>query len=186
MARSADATLDRAGVPRPSAAEVVRDHGDFVWRSLSRLGIPEPDLLDTSQEVFVVVHRKLGGWNGEGKLTTWLFGICLRVAAAWRRRAHRRREIADDQLHDRLVDAEASPEANAARRQARALLDRVLASLSLEQRAVFVMYELDELSCHEIAETLGCPVGTVHSRLHHARKAFEAAARRHRIREGTP
>jgi DNA-directed RNA polymerase specialized sigma24 family protein len=67
---------------RPLDVERVHAaHADFVFRSLSRLGVREPDLLDMLQEVFVIVHRRAGSYDGTSKLTSWLFGICLRVAA---------------------------------------------------------------------------------------------------------
>ena len=67
--------------------EAYRAHFAFVWRSLRRLGIREEDAADAAQEVFIVVHRKLPEFAGNSKLTTWLYGICFRVASE-RRRAH--------------------------------------------------------------------------------------------------
>ena len=65
--------------------EAYRAHFAFVWRSLRRLGIREEDAADTAQEVFIVVHRKLPEFAGHSKLTTWLYGICFRVASERRR-----------------------------------------------------------------------------------------------------
>ena len=65
------------------------------------------------------------------------------------------------------------------RRQERANAEQVLAQLSLDKRAVFVMFEIDELSCDEIASIVGVPLGTVYSRLHAARAAFKAALARY-------
>jgi RNA polymerase sigma-70 factor, ECF subfamily len=55
--------------------------------------------------------------------------------------------------------------------------------MDLEKRAIFVMFELDEMPCESIAEILGVLVGTVHSRLHAARKDFQAALKRFAARE---
>ena len=74
-------------------------------------------------------------------------------------------------IRDRANDAQA-------RRQLQAILDE----MDLARRAIFVMFEIDELSCDEIAATLGIPVGTVYSRLHHARKEFARAVERWRSR----
>jgi len=57
--------------------------------------------------------------------------------------------------------------------------------MDLEPRALFVMFEIDEMPCAEIAEMLGVPVGTVHSRLHAARKAFQKEIVRLDAREAT-
>jgi RNA polymerase sigma-70 factor (ECF subfamily) len=62
--------------------------------------------------------------------------------------------------------------------QARIELDALLDELDLDKRAVLVMYEIDRLECKEIAEVLGVPVGTVHSRLDAARNAFQKALAR--------
>src|SRR5262245_5550378 len=73
-------------------AGVYADHCDFVWRTLQHLGVRGADLEDLMQEVFVVVHRKLDGFDGRSRITTWLFGISLRVVGRHRRRAYFRFE----------------------------------------------------------------------------------------------
>lgn len=156
-----------------NATDVYREHADFVWRSLQHLGVRPPDLEDVTQEVFVVVHRKLGTFDGSSRITTWLFGICLRVADRHRRRAHFRYEQREQEPPER-VDVH-TPEDRLAERQKQLLLQRALDSLGLEQRAVFVLFELEGRRCAEIAELLAVPVGTVHSRLHKARKDMLAA-----------
>jgi RNA polymerase sigma-70 factor (ECF subfamily) len=157
-------------------------HVDFVWRSLARFGVRESDLQDMLQEVFLVVHRRLGDRDPNASVTAWLFGICLRVAAAYRRRAHRRHE----QLSEHMVETPAGdvdPERAAATQQEQALVAEILDEMDLEQRAVFVMFEVDELTCQQIATAIDCPLGTVYSRLRAARKSFELALRRRRARE---
>lgn len=155
-------------------------HADFVWLSLQRLGVREADLEDMLQEVFVVVHRNLASYDGSSKVTTWLFGIAIKVAAAYRRKAHRRREELVDAVPE--TNEATSPEDMALARQQRRELESVLDELDVEKRAVFVMFEIDEMTCEEIAEVAGVPVGTVYSRLHAARKDFERAAQRRRAR----
>lgn len=177
-------TLTMRGEEAPARLDVsaVHDaHADFVWLSLQRLGVREADLEDMMQEVFVVVHRNLASFDGSSKLTTWLFGITLRVASGYRRKAHRRREELVDDVPDAAGDA--SPEDEASRNDERRELDRILDELDLEKRAVFVMFEIDEMSCDAIASILGVPVGTVYSRLSAARKGFADAVKRRRARE---
>lgn len=181
----------RAAEPRSAPGEpasldllaVHHQHADFVWCSLQRLGVRPPDLDDVSQEVFLVVHKRLHTFDGSSKLTTWLFGICMRVATAHRRRAWFRRETPAAELPD-AGEAPASdrPDALCAAREARATLERVLDAMDLDKRAVFVMFEIDELPSEEIAGILGVPVGTVWSRLSAARKQFEAKLAREKRR----
>lgn len=160
------------------ASAVYRRHADFVWRSLQHLGVRPADLEDVTQEVFVVVHRKLDTFDGSSRLTTWLFGICLRVADRHRRRAHFRYEQQSPAVPE-PADVR-TPEDRLADRQKRELLQRALDGLSLQHRAVFVLFELEGKPGAEIAELLGVPVGTVHSRLHHARKEIMATLTRAR------
>ncbi len=158
---------------RLDATEVFREHSDFVWATLQRLGIPEADLEDTLQEVFLVVHRRLDTFDGSSMMTTWLYGICRRVAAGHRRRGYRRHELPADEADETASTEGDSPEHQAAAAQARRRLDAILDAMDLDRRAVFVMFELDGMSCPDIAAVVGVPVGTVYSRIHAARAEFE-------------
>src|SRR5258708_7547191 len=82
--------------PIPPFQEVYRTHFRFVWRTLGRLGVRAPDLMDVAQDVFVVVHRQLAGFEGRSELTTWLFSICRWVAKDYLQSAPIRREIVVD------------------------------------------------------------------------------------------
>lgn len=155
--------------PERSVEELFRAHGHFVWRTLSRMGVREADLPDLLQEVFVIVQRKHRSFDGTSRATTWLFAIAARVAANHRRAARHRREALVADLPERPDEVE-SPEAVVARSQASELLHAAIDALPPQHRAVLVMYELEGQSGEEIASELGIPVGTVRSRLHHARK----------------
>jgi len=158
------------------AEQVYELHADFVWRSLQHLGVRDADLEDLGQEVFVTVHRRLSSFDGRSKLTTWLFGICLHLVQRHRRRAYFRFELLHAEPPER-VDLE-TPEALYAGEQSRQRLERLLDKLSPERRATFVLFEVEGMSCEEIAELTAVPVGTVYSRLHLARKLVTAAATR--------
>jgi RNA polymerase sigma-70 factor (ECF subfamily) len=164
------------------AAALYTEHAQFVWLSLQRLGVREPDLEDLLQEVFMVVHQQLPNFEGRSKATTWLFGICFRVAAAHRRRAYRRREELGNEKAEQMAASD-DPEELTAALQARRQLDAALDTLELEKRAVFVMFEIDGLSCQEIANIVDVPVGTVYSRLHSARADFQKALGRMKARQ---
>lgn len=169
--------------PALDVRAVYEANADFVWMALQRLGVRGADLEDVFQEVFVVVHKRLHTFDDRGPITAWLFGISVRVAAAHRRRAHVRREQLFDSLPE-TPSAGGDPEDHAARGQAHEELLGLLDALDFDKRVVFVMFELEEMSCEDIAVALGIRVGTVYSRLHAARKAFEKAASRHRARNG--
>jgi RNA polymerase sigma-70 factor (ECF subfamily) len=157
-------------------ARLYREHAGFVWATLQRLGVRPADLEDVLQEVFVVVHKKVATFDGTSKMTTWLFGISMRVASAYRRRGFRRRETCTADPPEGQHDE--SPEVDLATRERRRQLEELLDELDLDKRAVFVMFEIDEVTCEEIARIFGVPVGTVYSRLHAARKDFQKALAR--------
>ena len=163
--------------------EVYQEHFRFVWRSLRRLGVRESDVADAVQDVFVVVHRKIADFEGRSKVTTWLFGICLRVARDRRRLAHVRHDVSDEVTLSEKADERADVAAEAERRQGMAVLEAILDELPIEQRAVFTLFELDGLNGEAIAELLEIPVGTVHSRLRLARDAFRQILSRRHARE---
>lgn len=150
----------------------------FVWRALRRLGVREADVADAAQEVFLVAHRREQEFEGRSSRTTWLFGIALRVASDRRKRADARRQVLDEQVVAAAVDAAADGARTEARLGAADLLERALDVLPLEQRAVFVLYELEGLTTAEIAEAVSCPLGTVYSRLRLARETFQEVAER--------
>jgi RNA polymerase sigma-70 factor (ECF subfamily) len=160
-------------------------HVRFVWRALLRLGVVESELPDLVQEVFVVVHRKMGEFEGRAKVTTWLFAICMRVASDARRRARARREAVSTDGSLPAIACAGDGDAALDRQRARRLLDGILDRMPDEQRVVFALFELEGLSGDAIAELLDLPVGTVRSRLRLAREAFDRAVARLRAVEST-
>jgi len=154
--------------------DAYRAHFAFVWRSLRRLGIREEDASDAAQEVFIVVHRKLPEFAGRSKLTTWLYGVCFRVASE-RRRAGGRAPLGVQEA-EAFVSRPADPAATAERNQGLAVLERILDRMPDEQRAVFCLFELEGMTGDDIAESLEIPLGTVYSRLRLARAVFTAAS----------
>lgn len=172
--------------PKPKAFafdDVYAAHGAFVWRVLRRLGVHEADVADVAQEVFLVVHRRLGSFDGACAVQTWLFAICQRTASGYRRRAHRKHETLAAETPE--VASEPGQADAVAERQARALLDRALDALDEDQRAVFVLFELEQLAMTEVAAMAGCPLKTAYSRLYAARaRVTEAVERAARAQKG--
>ena len=151
-------------------ASLVANHHALVWRSLRRLGVSESDADDASQQVFLVVHRRLTDIAPESE-RSFLLQTALRVAADFRRSRKRRRE---EDGHDlpALADATANPEELLDRWRARAMLDRALDAMPRDLRTVFVLFEIEELTMAEISSVVEIPAGTVASRLRRARKVF--------------
>lgn len=155
--------------------QVFDEHARYVWRVLRHLGVPDAELDDLCQEVFLVVHRQLPSFEGRSKLSTWLYGICVRTASDYRQRARVRYERASADAGASLVAASGlEPEAHVG---AKHELLRLLATLDDDKRTVLVLYEIEGLGMNEVAEIVGCPVQTAYSRLHAARAQLLAAAR---------
>jgi RNA polymerase sigma-70 factor, ECF subfamily len=153
----------------------------LIWRTLFRLGVPKADLPDAVQEVFLVAYRKLPEFEGRSKISTWLVGIAYRVASDRRQLAYVRREVGDGPALGARHDDRPGPEEMAEQRERVALLDELLTELRPDQREVFVMFELEELSGKDIATIVGAPIKTVFSRLRLAREAFAAAMAKRRL-----
>jgi RNA polymerase sigma-70 factor (ECF subfamily) len=169
-------SLSSRGAEQGAAAdavftEVVRAHAPFVWRVLRGMGVREGDIDDLCQEVFLVVHRKLPALELRAALRSWIYGIAFRLARDYRQRAHRKHELLVGEPPAQTHSA--SQERALERQQDWALLDRLLGELGEEQRQVFVLFEIEELSMREICEIAGCPLQTAYSRLHAARKRID-------------
>lgn len=166
-------------VPEPEFRALYDAHFDFVWGSLRRLGVREPDALDQAQKVFLTAYQKLAEFEGRSRVTTWLFAICQRVASDYRRSAPVRREIATDaEALERASGASGALLQQLETRERARIAEAILDKLPEPQRVVFVLFELSEMSGEEIAELLEISVGTVRSRLRLGREAFAREARR--------
>ena len=170
----------------PSFAEIYEAHVRFVWRTLRRLGVPDKDCDDATQDVFVVVHRRLHEFLPQAPLKHWLFRITSRIARDHRRSGRRKnpREHGLTPVEGGEVeDPEQQSPADAAERSAAArLICNLLQELDETKREVFILAELEQLTAPEIAQALDQPLNTVYSRLRRARLEFEEALTRYRER----
>lgn len=162
------------GVDESRLRNIVLEHFEVLWRFLRRLGLPDHETDDAVQEVVLVLSRKLDSVQ-RGSERAFVLSTAVRVASTFRRTARNRREVDDAELQC-LECPELNPEALMEKRRLRAALDRVLEELPMDLRAVFVLYELEELTMAEIADTLGLPRGTVASRLRRSRELFDGLA----------
>lgn len=166
-----------AGTSHAAFAALYDAHVGFVWRNLRRLGVPEANLDDATQDVFLVLHRRMNDLPPDGA-RGWIFGITRRVAADHRRLGRRRTTVA---LEPGREPAYAG-EADVARADAARLVHAALAALSPDQRDVLVLIDLEQMPAPEASVALGVGLNTVYSRLRLARAAFE----RHVMRLASP
>lgn len=179
LGRAAPVTVTTLALGRVDEARlgrIVNEHFEVLWRFLRRLGIAESDVDDAVQEVVLVLARKLDQVQS-GSERSFVLSTAFRVASGFRRSSKRRREVDDSGLAE-LESPELDPEALAEKQRLRLILQAVLNDLPIELRAVFVLYELEEMTMAEIAATLELPPGTVASRLRRSRETFEQLAAR--------
>ena len=127
-------------------AELTRDferiyesHVQFIWRAVRGLGVPERNVDDAVQDVFIVVHRHLAEFEGRSSIRSWLFGIARRVAADHRRWAQRKDR--GEQLRD--AHASGPPQLEAvASAEAFRTLQRILDGFDRDKREAFILIEI--------------------------------------------
>jgi RNA polymerase sigma-70 factor (ECF subfamily) len=153
------------------------------------MGVPEAEIEDVAQEVFLVVRSKLSHFHG-GNLAGWLYRIANLTVRNFRRRAwfknlfSRSREI--DSME--LAGPSTTPAMALEKKQDQHVLAQMLARISDKRRTTLILFEIEGYSGQEIARLHGVPVKTVWTRLHHARKALVAmvATRRRQRETGKP
>jgi RNA polymerase sigma-70 factor (ECF subfamily) len=149
---------------------LYREHFDFVFRNLRRLGVVESGIDDALQDVYMVALRRIGEFRGT-HAKAWLFAILLRVSGN-HRRSQRRRGSPVQLVEERIEAPMTGPFDQAAQQQARQILHRFLERLDDNPRATFVMAELEQMTAPEIGEALSANVNTVYSWLRAARADF--------------
>jgi RNA polymerase sigma factor (sigma-70 family) len=154
-----------------SFAALVQRHGAMVLGVCRRVLSHEQDAEDVFQAVFLVLSRKAARLREKGTVGPWLYGVAYRLALRARHVARKQRErdlgqqppTADpvDPLEDLTV------------REARLALDEELADLPERERGPLVLCYLQGLTRDEAARQLGCPIGTLKSRLDRGRAALQ-------------
>ena len=158
--------------------QVVREHQEFVFRTLARLTGAGEHVEDLAQEVFLRLYRGLENFRGEAKLTTWLYRITLNVAQdEWKRRkkeqGHTSFDDAEAGWAERLPHADGNAEQILSHRQAMAAVNDALSELSENERATIVMFHQEECTYEQISVVMKLPLNTVRTHLHRGRQKLK-------------
>ncbi len=158
----------------PLAIErLVQTHQAEVYRlALSILDDPD-EAEDAVQEVFVSALRSLDSFRGDASLKTWLFRITINLCRSRYRRDQSRGRLRQV-LQSLFRSDQPHPESEAVRHEANSALWRAVRALDEKHRVPVILRYYHDLPVAEVAEMLGIPVGTVHSRLNHARERLRA------------
>jgi RNA polymerase sigma-70 factor (ECF subfamily) len=181
----ADVARFRSGEEGAFEALVTRSEAEIYRLARRMLGDAE-DAQDATQEIFLRAFRALRSFRGEASFRSWLIGIAINVCrnkrgSAWARA--RRQSVAlcetdpetGETLERDVVDPRPDPETATRGAELDQALTRALATLAPEHCEILLLREMQGLEYDDIAQALGCPVGTVKSRLCRARGALRQA-----------
>ena len=166
-----------AAAVAPSFEEVYETYFAFVWRNVLNRGVPTSAVDDVVQEVFMVVHRKLPGFEGRSSLRTWLAGVVRRVVMDHVRKRGNA-PAGDEPLAVESVSPLRGPGEELDAKAAVHALDELLTRMPEAQREVFILHEIEEMTGREIADAVGANENTVHTRLRAARRIFKEGLER--------
>jgi len=145
-------------------AQAVRN---VVYRMCGDLQIAE----EASQDAFIQAWLHLSSYRPQTSFRNWLYRIAVNGATDILRKE---KHILPNAIEDlALTDSRPGPEALLSQTERTALIQKAILSLPDASRAVLVLREYEEMSYHEIADTLDIPIGTVMSRLNYARKILK-------------
>jgi len=156
---------------------LVREHLRFVWRLIRRIGLAASDADDVTQRVFSIAVQRIESIQ-LGSERAFLYRTAVRLAIRFHASKQRQRKLDSLEAIESLQDPTPSPDTLLDQQRARQLFDQILASMALELRTVIILFELENLTLTEIAETLRIPRGTAASRLRRAREEFDLGVRR--------
>ncbi len=160
---------------------LVERYQDPLFNGVYRMVGQREEAEDLAQEAFVKAFRGIGRFEGRSSFYTWLYSIAFNLVISYRRKTGSARHLnplslnhggGDDGPGLEAQDASEGPDAQAQRGETRQRIEAAIAELDAEHRAVIVMRDIEGFDYETIAEVLGCPQGTVKSRLHRARLAL--------------
>ena len=162
--------------------ELVYRHRDKIYARAFSMVRNEEQALDLSQEAWIKAWQRLHQFHGDASFATWITRITINLSLDFLRKAKRQRAESVEALEEssggieRLLPVvNPNPTARLERVELRAKIDQAMETLSEGHRTVLILHEFEELPYKEIAERVGCSIGTVMSRLFYARRRMATA-----------
>jgi len=161
--------------------QLVERYQDALFNGVCRMVSQREDAEDLAQEAFVKAFRGIGAFEGRSSFYTWLYSIAYNVVVSHRRKVGSARHLNPVSLREgtegdgrgcEVEDNSERPGAAVERRELHERLEQAIAGLEDGYREMIVMRDIEGFDYQGIAEVLGCPEGTVKSRLHRARHAL--------------
>ena len=161
--------------------ELVARHRDKIFARALSLTRNEDEALELSQTAWVKGWQRLHQFQGEAGFATWMTRIVINLSLDHLRRQKRQRTDSlealtedNDGQEPALPVLTTSPTAGLEQQELRAVIDQALGQLSVEHRTVLVLHEFEDMNYKDIAQSTGCSLGTVMSRLFYARRKMAA------------
>ncbi len=182
-AQADEAVLIRAAQDGDFAAfeELVARHRDKAYARAFSILRNEDDALDVTQDAWIKIWQRLKQFHGDSSFATWVTRIVINLCLDHLRKQKRLQAESIDELDEdaggveRLMPAVSSnPTAGLEQAELRGRIDEALGKLSVEHRTALVLHEFEQLEYKEIAQRMGCSIGTVMSRLFYARRKLAA------------
>jgi RNA polymerase sigma-70 factor, ECF subfamily len=166
--------------------EIVQRHKNKIYNYVCRMTNDSPDAEDITQEVFIKAYVSIGTFRNDASVDTWLYRIATNLVIDRFRRGKRAPQTVpvledeEDALHELpATERDSDPAAQAQLAELQGEVKRALAALPPKLRSAIVMHDLEGLSYEEVAAAVGCPVGTVKSRLFNGRNLLKEKLRRY-------
>lgn len=180
----------RRGDPR-AFDTLINRYKDRIYNAAYRFLGNHEEAADLCQEVFVRAYRAIDGFEGKAKVSTWLYSITLNLCRNRVRDSKRKgrdKGVSLELLQERspgrtdnFAGGGTSPSDNAVRAELETALHACLEALPDHYRMTFVLRTYEDLAYDEIAEAMGCPSGTVKSRLNQARRLLKNCLTEHEV-----
>lgn len=163
--------------------QLVMRHRNRIFAMIRNMTHHEADAWDLTQDVFIKAWNALAHFESKAKFTTWLYRIAHNVVYDWNRK--RKHEITGE-LNDEIFDNERidpsavaiphvgeSPDQKMEMGELKAKIEQALSKISPEHREIVILKDVQGLAYKEIADVMGCTIGTVMSRLFYARQKLQ-------------
>lgn len=189
----AEETADAVLVSRSQSGDMkaydqlVLRHRNRIFAMIRNMTHHEADAWDLTQDVFIKAWNALGNFEAKAKFTTWLYRIAHNVVYDWNRRKKHDvvGELHDETLENERIDPSAiaiphvgdSPDEKMALGELKQKIEAALAKISPEHREIVILKDVQGLAYKEIADVMGCTIGTVMSRLFYARQKLQTLLR---------
>jgi RNA polymerase sigma-70 factor (ECF subfamily) len=189
----AEETADAVLVSRSQSGDMkaydqlVLRHRHRIFAMIRNMTHHEADAWDLTQDVFIKAWNALGNFEAKAKFTTWLYRIAHNVVYDWNRRKKHDvvGELHDETLENERIDPSAiaiphvgdSPDEKMALGELKQKIEAALAKISPEHREIVILKDVQGLAYKEIADVMGCTIGTVMSRLFYARQKLQTLLR---------